>query len=174
MLMFIVGVSMATTIPLEFFTILTLLSPNNSDCDKYTRLINLSRNSAVECLLDQPSENRAETKKDFFIKGRQETLDDVLTFLANVFVFSHFWVRMDIDETTSYPFVVQLLVEVVDILSSVEYRKFTGKFVGGYENMSHTLIAYVFKILSLFVKAAKTPVVTRHTKACNVLEMKHL
>ena len=127
----------------------------------------------MECLLDQPSENRAETKKQLFIKDRQETLDNVFAFLANVFVFSHFWVRMGIDETTSYPFVVQLLVEVADILSSVEYRKFTGKFVGGYENMSHTLIAYVFKILSLFVKAAKTPVVTRHTKACNVLEMKH-
>ena len=81
---------------------------------------------------------------------------------------------MDIDDVQSYQFVLQLLVEVADIISSAEYRDFDGNFGGGHEFMAHTLIAYVFNIFSLFVKTAKTPVVTRHTKACNELQPKYL
>ena len=81
---------------------------------------------------------------------------------------------MDIDDTKSYPFVLQLLVEVADILSSAEYREFDGKFGGGQEFMAHTLIAYVFNIFSLFVKTTKTPAVTRHAKACNELNPEYL
>ena len=81
---------------------------------------------------------------------------------------------MDIDDVKSYPFVLQLLVEVADILSSAEYREFDGKFGGGHEFMAHTFIAYVFNIFSLFVETAKTPAVTRHPKACNELKSEYL
>ena len=81
---------------------------------------------------------------------------------------------MDIDDIQSYPFVLQLLAEVANILSSVEYRDFDGKFVGGHEFMAHTLIAYVFNNFSLFVKAVKTPTVTCHAKACNELKLDYL
>ena len=156
------------------FTILTLLSPHTSHCDEYTSLINSSHNVEIECLLDQPSEKRAEVKKEVFIKGKHETIDDILYLIANLFVFTRFWTRMDINDVQSYPFVLQLLVEVTDILLSVEYRDFDGNFIGGHEFMVHTLIAYVFNIFSLFVKAAKTPVVTRHAKACNELKPNYL
>ena len=156
------------------FTILTLLSPHTSHCDEYTSLMNSSRNVEVESLLDQHSEKRAEVKKEVFIKGKQETVDDVLCLISNLFVFARFWVRMNIDDTKSYPFVLQLLVEVADILLSAEYRDFFGKFGGGHEFMAHTLIADVFGIFSLFVKAAKTPAVTRHARACNGLKPEYL
>ena len=81
---------------------------------------------------------------------------------------------MDIDDVQSHPFVPQLHVEVVDILSSAEYREFDEKFVGGHKFMTHTLITYVFNIFSLFVKAAKTPAITRHAKACNELKPGYL
>ena len=136
--------------------------------------MNSSRNAEVESLLDQPSEKRTEVKKEVFIKGKQETVDDVLCLISNLFVFTRFWVRMNIDDVKSYPFVPQLLVEVADILSSAKYRDFDGKFGGGHEFMAHTLIAYVFNIFSLFVKTAKTPAVTRHAKACNELKPEYL
>ena len=123
------------------FTILTLLSPHTSHCDEYTSLINSSHNVEIECLLDQPSEKRAEVKKEVFIKGKHETIDDILYLIANLFVFTRFWTRMDINDVQSYPFVLQLLVEVTDILLSVEYRDFDGNFIGGHEFMIHTLIA---------------------------------
>ena len=156
------------------FTILTLLSPHTFHCHEYTSLMNSSRNTEVESLLDQPSEKRDEVNKEVFIKGKQETVNDVLCLISNLFVFTRFWVRMDIDDIKSYTFVLQLLVEVADILSSAEYREFDGKFGGGHEFMAHTLIAYVFNIFSLFVKTTKTPAVTRHAKACNELNPEYL
>ena len=81
---------------------------------------------------------------------------------------------MDIDDVQLYPFVLQLLVEVADILASVEYRECDGKFVGWHEFMAHTLITYVFNIFSLFVKVTKTSAVTRHSKACNELKLDYM
>ena len=153
------------------FTVLTLLSPQTSHCDEYTSLINSSRNAEVECLLDQPSEKRAEVKKEVFIKGRQETIDDVIALIANLFAFTRFWVRMDINDLESYPFVLQLLVEIANVISTREYRKLDDSFVGGHEFMAHTLIAYVFNIFSLFVKAAKTPAVTRQVRDTNTMKV---
>ena len=134
----------------------------------------MSRNAEVECLLDQPSEKRAEVKKEVIIKRKEEIVDDVLCLIANLFVFSRFWIRMDIDSVQLYPFALHLLVEVVDILSSVEYRNSDGKFVGGHDFMSRTLMVYVFNIFSLFVKAVKTPAVARHANACNKLKSDYL
>ena len=157
----------------KFFIILTLLSPHISHCDEYTSLLNSIRNTKAECLVDQPYEKRAAIKKEVFIKGKHDTLDDVLTFIANVMVFVRFWVRMDANDPKSYPFVIQPFVDVADILSSVEYREFDWKFLGGHEYMAHTLIIY-FNISSLFVRVAKVPAVIRHTKVTNEVGMTHL
>ena len=70
------------------FTILTLLSSHTSRCDEYTSLVNSSRNVEVECLLNQSFEKKAEFKKEVFIKGKYETVNDVLCLFANLFVFS--------------------------------------------------------------------------------------
>ena len=96
------------------FTIITLLYPHTSNYDEFTGICNPSRNAEVECLLDQPSERRSGIKKEVFIKGRQEILDKVPTFVANV------------EDITSYPFVFQLFVEVADVILSVEYQEFVG------------------------------------------------
>ena len=63
---------------------------------------------------------------EVFIKGRQETLDNVPTFVSNVLVFGCFWVLMDIDDITSSTFVIQLRAEVADVISSAEYQEFVG------------------------------------------------
>ena len=58
-------------------------------------------------------------------------------------VFARFWVQMDTTDCKSYPFVMQLFVEVANVLSTAEYREFDGKFLDGYEYMAHTLITYL-------------------------------
>ena len=63
---------------------------------------------------------------EVFIKGRQETLDNVPNFVSNVLVFGCFWVLMDIDDITSSTFVIQLRAEVADVISSAEYQEFVG------------------------------------------------
>ena len=53
-----------------------------------TVMNNSSKNIDADRLLDQPSEKRSAVKKDIFIKGKQETLDDVITFISNIVTFS--------------------------------------------------------------------------------------
>ena len=49
-----------------------------------------SKNLEAERMLDQPSEKRSSVRKDVFIKGRQETIQDVITFIANIIAFAKF------------------------------------------------------------------------------------
>lgn len=75
---------------------------------------------------------------------------------VGVVFFGRFCVKMESDDETTYPFVLRLMVYVADVLSSVIYREFDGKFrTGSYEYMTHTLISYLFNIVSLFVKHVK-------------------
>ena len=78
----------------------------------------------MEYLLGQPSEKRDIVKKEVFIKGKQDILDDVLTFIANVVVFARFQVQMYTTNCKAYPFVIQLLIEVTDVLSPADYSEF--------------------------------------------------
>ena len=108
---------------------------------KCSSLINSSTNidTEGERLLDQPS-------KEVFIEGRQETIDDIIALETNIMVLSHFWVKIDRDTPTSYRFILKLLIEVVDTLSSAKYWELERKFKIGYEYMAHNVIAYIFYI----------------------------
>ena len=106
-------------------------------------------------MLEQPSEKISSLYKDGFIKGRQETLEDVIAFIANTVCFGRFWVKMIEGDESTYPFVFQLLIQVADVLSSVTYFEFDGKAkTGSHEYMAHTLITYLLNISSLFVTHA--------------------
>ena len=62
--------------------------------------MNASRNNGVKLILDQPQEKRSSIKKDVFTEGRQDSIDDVVTFVANILIFARFWVNM-LDNTSS-------------------------------------------------------------------------
>ena len=70
-----------------------LLAPSIEfdDCTKY---IDASKNCEVESILDQPSKKRMRVKKDIFIKGGYEYLDNFIKFIANILTFARFWVKM--------------------------------------------------------------------------------
>ena len=95
------------------FNLLALLPPSNSeDYDKY---INASKNNEVETILDHPTDKRSTLKKDVFIKGKQETLDDVLTFASNIITFTRFWIKYD---NKSIPLIVETILDVCDAIST--------------------------------------------------------
>ena len=133
---------------------LALLAPPSSGSDDYERYIATGRNNELEDILEQPSEKRSTVKKEIFIKGRQESIDHVLNFIAHIVVFARFWVKMS-EETTSQPTFIQILVEVADYISTSEYKLFNEKHIATKAYMPHTLIAYLFNIISVFVKMGK-------------------
>ena len=59
------------------------------------------------------------------------------------------------EEATSQPTFIQILVEVADYLSTSEYKLFNEKHIASKAYMPHTLIAYLFNIISVFVKMGK-------------------
>ena len=85
--------------------------PPHNESVEYSGYINSSKDVEVDRLLDQPAEKRSSIRKEIFIKGRQETLEDVITFIANINVFARFWIKMDND---TQPLLIQLLNETAD------------------------------------------------------------
>ena len=145
-----------------------------SATEEYNGYINSSKNQEVENMLDQPSEKRASVKKEVFIKGKQETLDDVIAFISNIIVFARYFVKMSKDDKDEQPYFIQLIIEMADFLSSAEYMKFHEQFKKGTPYMPHTLITYIFNIFSIFIKMAKNPKVIRKFKVENIIDPKEI
>ena len=83
--------------PKKSFNFLTLLAPPHNASDEYSGYVNSSKNIEVDRLLDQPVEKISSIRKEIFIKGRQETLEDVITFIASIVIYARFWIKMDND-----------------------------------------------------------------------------
>ena len=156
------------------FSILTLLAPQNTSTEEYNGYVNSSKNIEIDKLLDQPAEKMSRIRKDVFLKGKQEALDDCITFIANIMVFARFWVKIDANDDTSQPLIIQMLVEIVDLLSSPEYRALDEKLKDETIFMTHTLISYIFNMFSVFVKMAKNPHVIRKFKVENTINPKEV
>ena len=103
------------------FSILSLLAPPQICSDEYNSYIYLNKNVKVDRLLDQPDDKKRAMRKDVFIKGRQDSISDIISFVANIVCFAQFWVKMDQNNT---PLVEEMLVEIADFISSSEYSSF--------------------------------------------------
>ena len=136
------------------FNLLTLLSPPIKKNEDYKRYISSSRNSEIEDTLNQPLEKRSAVKKDIFLKGKQESLKDVLQFIANIVVFARYWVKMN-DKSSSQPLIIQIIIEIADYISTSDYENFHETHITSKKYMPHALIAYIFNINAIFVKMAK-------------------
>ena len=123
-------------------------------------------------MLDQPEEKRAMMRKDIFIKGRQESIDNVISFISNIIVYARFWVKMWDSNMDDHPLVIEMLMKVADFLSSSEYKSFDDRFSQIAPHMYHTLVCYIFNIFSSFVKMAKNPNIIRKFKIENKIAMK--
>ena len=75
----------------KFFNILSLLPPPLNRDVEYEKYTSASHNTEADNILEQPSDNRSGIRKDIFIRGRQETLEDVFSFVGNITVFARFW-----------------------------------------------------------------------------------
>ena len=154
------------------FSVACLLPPQNVASDEYNGYVASSRNIEIDKILDQPAEKRSGIRKDVFIKGRQDNLDDFIAFCANIVALSRFLAKMDEKDDSSQPLIVQMILEIADVVSAAEYKKFEEKHKGEVLYMTHTLITYVFNIFSVFIKMAKNPTVVRKFKIDNTIDPK--
>ena len=137
------------------FSVACLLPPQNVVSDEYNGYVASSRNIEIDKILDQPAEKRSGIRKDVYIKGRQETLDDFIVFCANIIALSRFLVKTNEKDDSSQPLIVQMVLEIADVVSAAEYRKFEDTHKDEVLYMTHTLITNLFNIFSVFIKMAK-------------------
>ena len=60
------------------FSLLALLPPPGNQSEEYSSFVNSSKNVEVDKLLDQPEDKRTSMRKEIFIKGKQNSLEDVI------------------------------------------------------------------------------------------------
>lgn len=112
-------------------------------------------------------------KKDVYIKGHQESINDVISFISNIMIFARFWVKIS-NEDHDMPLVLQMLMEIADMLSASNFLSFYDKHINIAPFISHTLITYVFNIFSIFIKMAKNPHAVRRFKIENTIDPKEI
>ena len=79
---------------------------------------------------------------------------------------------MSKEDTNDMPYIIQMLIEIADFLSSTEYMAFDSKYKTSIKYMPHTLVSYIFNIFSIFIKMAKNPHVVRKFKITNMIDQK--
>ena len=156
------------------FSLLALLPPPRNQSEEYSGFVNSSKNVEVDKLLDQPDDKRTSMRKDIFIKGKQNSLEDVIAFISNIIAFTRFWVKMWDENNDDHPMVIEMFLKIVDFLSSAEYRKFDDKFSEMAPYMYHTLVSYIFNIFSSFVRIAKNPNTIRKFKVENKISFREI
>ena len=156
------------------FNLLALLPPPRNQSEEYCGFVNSSKNVDVDRLLDQPEDKKTSMRKDVFIKGRQESIEDVLAFISNITVYTRFWVKMWDESNDDHPMVIEMFLKIADYLSSAEYRKFDDRFNKTAPHMYHTLVCYIFNIFSSFVKIAKNPTIVRKFKIENKISFSEI
>ena len=100
----------------KLFSILALLPPPRDQSEEYYNFVNSIRNVEVYRMLDQPEEKRAIMRKDIFIKGRQESIDNVISFISNIIIYARFWVKIWDGTMDDHPLVIEMLMKIADFL----------------------------------------------------------
>ena len=62
---------------------------------------------------------------------------------------------MDANDDNSQPLNIQMLVDIIDLISSPEYRALDDNLKDGAVYMTNTLIFYILNIFFTFVKVPK-------------------
>jgi len=142
--------------------------------DEFLHLQNSSNNVGLEEMLHQPSEKRSSVSKTVFVKGRQDSLEDVVALLANIMVLGRFWVKFMGTDVSTYPYVLRQLVGLADVLTSAKFRAFAATMKGVCPYLAHTLIVNIFNVFNGFVELAKNPHVIRELKATGKIDTAHV
>ena len=63
-------------------------------------------------------------RKDIFIKGKQDSIEDFIAFISNIITYTRFWLKMWEENHDDHPMVIEMFLKIADFLSSAEYCRF--------------------------------------------------
>ena len=124
-----------------------MLVPSSMNFEEYNDIIQASRYVNTFNILEQPLGKELKRKKKYSLKGVRN-LDDILTLISNIVIFSKFIVKLDLDCQDTKLIIIRLLLDIDNIISSHEYRTFNNIFLENHKYITHTLVTCNFNILT--------------------------
>ena len=124
---------------------LVLLSPPPVNTTDYTKMMEASKNNELNELLDKPSNKRFKKRSEIFIKGKHDTLNDILHLIANIITYSRFWTGCTIYSPVP-PTIVDILLEIADELSSAEHKSYDYKYSRTHTSTCSTKVSLIYSI----------------------------
>ena len=96
------------------------------------------RSKINKCKTICASKKKTGVKKEVLIKGKQENLNDVIAFIANIVLFARFFVKKSKEETEDQPYIIQLIIEIADFYLQQNICLFTKSSKRVQHYASHT------------------------------------
>ena len=89
------------------------------------------------------------------MKGRQDSLEDVITLAANRKVFESFWFKKSEDSYHQHSLIITMMEEIADFISTPDFKHFSDKHHSLSNYIPDTTVVYMFNIFSMYVNTAK-------------------
>ena len=138
-------------------SIITYLPPpyeSSSDTSKqYSDYVSHAKNVEFEEDMGQVWDKRDKIATKAFIQGRQRTLYDILSTIANLDADLSF--RFSYPETNR-PTIVNMLRSIADRISRTDFMRWYHKFSGAAPWITHTLLTYIHGLLSSLAFVSST------------------
>ena len=133
---------------------LTFLPPPKagSNLREYEAYVSNTKQNEMDAVACEVAENRKIIDKKSFIRGRQDSIQDAMTTIANIDALFAF--ICDFDDDSNAPDIAKMLRELANIISTRDFQNFTEKHERTLPWIPHTVICIIHSIIASFAKIA--------------------
>ena len=132
-------------------------TPPPTDNKSYQDHLRATTNNVADELLEQPETKQALVERKFFVGGRQEKLDDVLSTIGNFFQFALSLVTFDMANPSTYPLILFRMSEFAEFVYDNQFKSLHDKHLPSMPWLPHTLLTYLQKYFQACTPAATKP-----------------
>ena len=120
--------------------------------EEYNKYIHRNNASAMEGVVDEAVEKRAAKDKTVFTQGRQETLPDIVTALANLILVLEF--LSSSENSIQVPGILKMLYKVASKITTPDFRDFYNTHKHEVQWIPYYILCHIQSILKAHVLAA--------------------
>ena len=120
--------------------------------EEYNKYIYRNHASEMEGVVDEAVEKRAAKDKTVFTKGRQETLPDIVTALANLILVLEF--LSGNDSSLQVPGILRMLYKIASKITTPDFRDFYNAHKQDVQWIPYYILCHIQSIMKAHVLAA--------------------
>ena len=120
--------------------------------EEYNKYINRNHASEMEGVVDEAVEKRAAKDKTVFTKGRQDTLPDIVTALANLILVLEF--LSSNEQSLEVPGIIRMLYRIASKITTPDFRDFYTAHKHEVQWIPYYILCHIQSIMKAHVLAA--------------------